>query len=94
MQGASLRLPIGPFFAGTAIILYALSVVFVGQGVLELQEARWVAATPVAWLPQVAWLGLFPTLESAGAQAVVLAASLAGSLWLSRRRLVPALERE
>ena len=90
LQSASLRLPLGPFFAGTAIVLYTLSVVFVGQGVLELQEARWVGATPLPWLPQVPWLGLFPTLESAGAQAVVLAASLAGTLWLSRRRLALA----
>ena len=94
LQSMSLRLPIGPFFAGTAIILYALSVVFVGQGILELQEARWVGATPLPWLPQVSWLGLFPTVESAGAQAVVLAASLAGSLWLSRRRLGPLPEGE
>jgi len=89
MRGASQRLPIGPFFAGTAGLLFALSVVFVGQGVLELQEARWVAATPLPWLPEVSWLGLFPTVETAGAQLAVLAASLFGALWLGGRRSPP-----
>ena len=85
----SLRLPLGPFFAGTAGLLFALSVVFVGQGVLELQEARWVAATPILWLPEVSWLGLFPTVETAGAQLAVLAASLLGALWFNGRRAPP-----
>lgn len=87
LEALSLRLPLGRFFAITAALLFALSVVFVGQGMLELQEARWVSATPVDWLPQVAWLGLFPTVESAGLQAGVLVASLLGTLWLGRHRL-------
>ncbi len=86
MRSASLRLPLGPFFAGTAVLLFALSVVFVGQGVLELQEARWLTATPLPWLPEVSWLGLFPTVETAAAQAAVLLASLAGAAWISSRR--------
>jgi len=90
MRGASLRLPLGPFFAGTAALLFALSVVFVGQGVLELQEARWLPATPLPWLPEVSWLGLFPTAETAGAQLAVLAASLAGALWFGIHRSAPA----
>ncbi len=90
MRSASLKLPLGPFFAGTAVLLFALSVVFVGQGVLELQEARWLTATPLPWLPEVSWLGLFPTVETAGAQLAVLAASLAGAAWISSRRPAPA----
>lgn len=86
MRSASLRLPLGPFFAGTAGLLFLLSVVFVGQGVLELQEARWLSATPVPWLPEVSWLGLFPTVETAGAQGLVLAAALAGALWFGAHR--------
>lgn len=89
MRTASLRLPLGPFFAGTAALLFALSVVFVGQGVLELQEARWLPATPVSWMPEISWLGLFPTVETLGAQAAVLAASVAGALWLGWRRSPP-----
>lgn len=88
MRGASLRLPLGTFFAGTAVLLFALCVVFVGQGMLELQEARWLPATPLPWLPQVTWLGLFPTVETAGAQAVVLAAAVLGGAWLALRRPV------
>lgn len=90
MRGASLRLPLGTFFAGTAILLFALCVVFVGQGMLELQEARWLPVTPLPWLPQVTWLGLFPTVETAGAQAVVLAAAALGGVGLALRRPVAA----
>lgn len=39
MRTASIRLPFGLFFGGTAALLYALAFVFAGQGVLELQGA-------------------------------------------------------
>lgn len=81
----SLRVPLRPFFAGTALLLFALSLTFVGQGVLELQEARWLAATPVAWLPQLPWLGLFPTAEGAAGQAALLGLTLLIWLWLKAR---------
>ncbi|HTH18129.1 MAG TPA: FTR1 family protein [Magnetospirillum sp.] len=76
MRKASMKLPLAPFFAGTAILLYALAVTFAGQGMLELQEARLIAATPLAFIPSIPALGLFPTAESIGAQALLLAALL------------------
>ncbi|MGE5503524.1 MAG: FTR1 family iron permease [Actinomycetota bacterium] len=73
MRKASMKLPLGPFFAGTAVLLYALAVAFAGQGVLELQEARWLAATPVDGVPRLPLIGLFPTAETLAAQAAMLA---------------------
>lgn len=91
MRRASMKLPLGLFFTGTAVLLYALAVVFAGQGVLELQEARWISATPVAGMPRVPALGLFPTAETLAAQAVVLALLLPVlGLWVIKRlRTVP-----
>lgn len=74
MRRASMKLPLGPFFAGTAVLLYALAVMFAGQGMLELQEARLIPATPLAFMPSIPALGLFPTAESVGAQMVLLVA--------------------
>lgn len=87
MRTASMRLPLGPFFTATALLLYALAVVFAGQGVLELQEARWVGATPLPAIPRLPALGLFPTVETVAAQAVVLLALIPlGTAWMAGRR--------
>lgn len=74
LRTASVRLPFGLFFGGTAILLYALAVVFAGQGMLELQSAGVVAATPANGVPTVPVLGLFPTWEGLAAQGLLLAA--------------------
>ncbi|MBC7907430.1 MAG: FTR1 family protein, partial [Rhodospirillaceae bacterium] len=70
---ASMKLPLKPFFTGTAILLYVLAIVFAGQAMLELQGARWVGATPLEGFPNLPALGLFPTAESVAAQLVLLA---------------------
>jgi high-affinity iron transporter len=91
IRRASMTLPLAPFFAGTAILLYALAVVFAGGGVLELQGARLVSATPLAGIPSIPTLGLFPTVESVAAQALLLAAlvPVLAARALKRRRTAP-----
>ncbi|MCR6628802.1 MAG: FTR1 family iron permease [Magnetospirillum sp.] len=87
MRRASMKLPLGPFFAGTAVLLYALAVMFAGNGMLELQEARLISTTPIAGMPSVPAIGLFPTLESVAAQAVLLTALVPFvGIWAIRRR--------
>lgn len=86
MRSASLRLPIGPFFAVTAGLLYYLAVSFAGNGILELQEAGWVAITPVEWLPRITWLGLHPTIETVSAQLLLLAPLPFALLWWMKQR--------
>lgn len=74
MRTASIRLPFGLFFGGTAALLYALAVVFAGQGMLELQGAGLVSATPASGVPTITWLGIFPTWEGLTTQGLLLAA--------------------
>ncbi len=92
MRTASFKLPMGVFFSVTAAFLYFLAVTFAGSGILELQGARWVSATPLDWMPRVTWLGLFPTVESVAAQLVLFVPLLmAAALWLLRKRRAPAI---
>jgi high-affinity iron transporter len=66
----SVKLPIGPFFAVTSVLLAALAVVFAGQGVAALQEAGIVSITPVSSFAAPG-LGVFPTLQTLAAQAAM-----------------------
>ncbi len=86
MKTASLRLPIGVFFTLTAIVLYYLSVTFAGNGILELQEAKWISITPVEWLPRVTWLGLYPTVETVSAQILLLIPLPFAIYWWAKQR--------
>src|SRR5205814_6381912 len=72
LRSAAYRIPIGKFFQATSILLYALAVVFVGQGIGSLQEADVVRATFVDHVPTIQMLGLFPTIQSVGAQLALL----------------------
>jgi high-affinity iron transporter len=60
----SLRLPLKPFFLGTSILLFIMSISFVGSGVKELQEGNVVGVTPISHGITVDILGIYPTLET------------------------------
>ncbi|WP_184415239.1 FTR1 family iron permease [Rhodocyclus tenuis] len=84
----SLRLPFAAFFGGTAVLLYGLAVVFVGQGIVELQAAGLLGSSPLAWAPQVSSLGIAPTAQGIGAQGSMLLLPLllwSGSQWRRAR---------
>jgi high-affinity iron transporter len=65
------RLPIGPFFTVTAILLAVLAVVFAGKGVAALQEAGLIGIDLVPFV-RIPALGIFPTVQSLMAQVVVI----------------------
>lgn len=79
-----IKLPLGPFFSGTAIFLGVLAVVFAGQGVAALQEAGVVASSPLAFF-SLPLLGVFPTTQTLLAQATV-ALALMLFFWVAGRR--------
>ena len=80
-----IRLPIRPFFLVTSALLYTMSVVFAGKGVHELQEAGLLGVTNVPSVPQIDFLGIFPTLETLLAQGVLVACVLYGVMVALRR---------
>lgn len=82
MQRYGSRIPIKPFFAVTSALLYLMAFSFVGQGIAELQEAGYVPATPLPWVPTMPALGIFPTVESFALQAVLVVALLGAVGWV------------
>jgi high-affinity iron transporter len=77
---ASRKLPIGTFFAWSSALIAVLAFVLAGKGVAGLQEAGVLSVTPIGG-PRVVWLGIFPTLEGLGAQALVLVILVAGFVY-------------
>ncbi|MFN3388250.1 MAG: FTR1 family protein [Allosphingosinicella sp.] len=89
----SKRLPITKFFAYSSALIAVLAVVLAGKGVSALQEAGWIAMTPLPGAPRVEILGLYPTLESLGAQLATAAALILGFAWNRRKSArQPALQ--
>ena len=90
LSRAVYRIPLGSFFSVTSIVLYGLAIVFVGQGVGSWQEASVLPATFVGFVPQIPAIGLFPTLESLGAQLVLILLALA--VFIAPRRFGGAIK--
>ena len=79
-----LRIPLKYFFGATGTLLYIMAFIFAGNGIKELQAAGWVPSTPVGFPPQVPLLGIYPTVETLAAQALMLLAFVATSIWMAR----------
>ncbi|MDR2495215.1 MAG: FTR1 family iron permease [Spirochaetaceae bacterium] len=69
----SVKLPLKPFFMGTGMLLFVMSIAFAGTGVKELQEGNVV---PVTLLPfdfvTIDLLGIYPTVETLAPQLALL----------------------
>ena len=79
-----LKVPLKYFFGVTGTFLYIIAFIFAGNGIKELQAAGWVSTTPIGFPPQIPLLGIYPTLESLVAQALMLCAFFATFLWVGR----------
>jgi high-affinity iron transporter len=69
----ALRLPLKPFFTGTAILLYGMAVLFIGPALLEFQEMAWL---PYDSAPVPEWLidvGVSDTFEGLAVQVALIA---------------------
>ncbi|MDR1508179.1 MAG: FTR1 family iron permease [Synergistaceae bacterium] len=77
----SLVIPIKPFFTGTSILMYIMSIAFAGGGIKELQEADVVSVTPVGFVQSVDILGIYPTVETLLPQAVLIVAAAASVVY-------------
>jgi high-affinity iron transporter len=83
------RLPLKPFFGITSGFLYYMAFVFAGKGIAELQDGGVVPNTILLGWPRVAALGIYPTVESMLAQAVMALLAGVALVWIfgvQRRR--------
>jgi len=87
LRTAAFRIPLGSFFRVTSVLLYALAVIFVGQGIASWQESGLMGATFVSHVPTIQVLGLYPTVQTLIAQGVLLA--LAAGAMLAPARSGP-----
>ncbi len=77
IRAGSVRLPIRAFFKLTGFLLFAMAVVFAGNGINELQVAGILKTTPMHWLGQgVPILGLHPTVQTLSVQALLLCGAI------------------
>ena len=74
----SAKLPISKFFRYSSILMAALAIVLAGKGIGALQEAGLVGVTPLAFVPQIDWLGVQPSAQVVAAQLVALIALIVG----------------
>ncbi|MBK9259665.1 MAG: FTR1 family protein [Polyangiaceae bacterium] len=71
------------FFRVSSYLLYALAVIFVGQGIAALQMAGAAPAHRVP-VPSIPVLGFYPTIETIAAQFVLIALAVGAYLWNKR----------
>ncbi|HEU4549740.1 MAG TPA: FTR1 family protein, partial [Rhizomicrobium sp.] len=81
----SRTLPIAKFFTYSSWLMALLAVVLVGKGIAALQEAGIVNITPLRLGPRLELLGLFPTMQTIAAQAIMALALLGGFHWNRRK---------
>ena len=77
------------FFAFSSLLLYALAVVFAGQGISALQTTGHLPFHPVR-LPHLPALGVYSTLETYIAQATLIALAIGAAVALRSQRDPPA----
>jgi high-affinity iron transporter len=83
----SLALPLKPFFLGTSILLFVMSIAFTGSGIKEFQEGNVI---PVTILPfkfiTVDILGIYPTWQTLVPQVILLAVTVVAFIIQLRRQ--------
>lgn len=68
----SVKIPLRPFFLGTSVLLFAMSISFIGAGIKELQEGNLIGVTPISFIQSIDILGIYPTLETLIPQIILL----------------------
>ena len=82
-----IRLNLKPFFVVSGILLGALSVIFAGYGVRELQNVGYLQETPLSWMISLPFLEIWPVREGLILQLGIVLSFLLG--WqVARRRTV------
>jgi high-affinity iron transporter len=76
------RLPLKPFFGVTSAFLYYMAFVFAGKAMAELQESGVIGTSFVPGAPRIPALGIYPTVESLAAQAVLVGLAVVGLIWI------------
>jgi high-affinity iron transporter len=74
-----MRIPVKWFFVVTSAFLYYMAFMFMGKGLHELQMGGALSLTGASFVPELPWLGMYPTWETFIGQMVMVVA-YAGAL--------------
>jgi high-affinity iron transporter len=79
----SIRIPLKPFFTGTSILMFLMSISFLGAGIKELMEGDVITSiTSPSWLQWIPYndvldvLGIYPILETLIPQLILLVVTI------------------
>jgi high-affinity iron transporter len=81
----SMRIPLKPFFLGTSILMFIMSIAFVGGGITELQEGDALPTTMIEGFPTVELLGIYPTVQTLIPQIALLALTVVSIVVIRQR---------
>lgn len=70
LRFTSVKIPIGPFFLVTSILMAVLVVIFAGGGIHALIEGDLIEGTYLSSVPTNDWIGLYPYVETITAQVI------------------------
>ena len=82
----AIKIPIKPFFLVTSAIIFYMSIVFVGKGLMEFVEGKIFVPTKIDGFPTIEWLGIYPYYESLVPQAIMIAALIIGVIIMKNKQ--------
>ncbi|MDR1554643.1 MAG: FTR1 family iron permease [Campylobacteraceae bacterium] len=85
LKAGAVRIPIKPFFMATSVIIFYMSVVFTGKGIMELVEGKIIEPTLIEGVPTITWLGIYPYIESLLPQALLIVGIVAGTILIRKK---------
>lgn len=71
----SVKLPLKPFFLGTSILMFIMSIAFLGSGIQELIDGNVILGTTISWIPSNEILqifGIYPCVQTIVPQLILL----------------------
>ena len=96
LRFTSVKIPIGPFFLVTSIVMAVLVVIFAGGGIHALIEGDLIEGTYLSSVPTNDWIGLYPYVETITAQVIaaiaVVVLFVAGFIKKHRMKLAAQAE--
>lgn len=87
----SLRIPLKPFFTATSVLMFIMSISFLGSGIKELIEGDVLmmhSPSWVSWIPSnpvLEVLGIYPAVETIVPQLILLGVTVVLFIWHTNR---------
>jgi superoxide dismutase len=82
----SIKIPIRPFFLITSAIIFYMSIVFVGKGLMEFVEGKIFVPTKIDGFPTIELFGIYPYYESLIPQSIMIIALIVGVIVMKNKQ--------